>query len=106
MKNRLSALLLALAFALSPALFAQDQPKPPIDKPPAAPAGDPAKEKEDAAKKWDVAAPPYAYDVNVNLDVDEGTWMSLDVSPTARRSPSTSSATSTRCRSAAARRRR
>jgi Tol biopolymer transport system component len=78
MKNRLSAFLLALAFALS--LSAQDQPKPHVDKPPAAPAGDPAKEKEEP-KKWDVSAPAYAYDVNVHLDVDEGTWMSLDVSP-------------------------
>ena len=31
--------------------------------------------------KWDVAAPPYAYDNTIALDVDEGTWMSLDVSP-------------------------
>ena len=36
----------------------------------------------------------------------KGTWMSLDVSPTARRSSSTCSATSTCCRSPAARRRR
>src|SRR6478672_2538190 len=81
MKNRLSAFLLALGFALS--LSAQDQPKPHVDKPPSAPAGDPAKEKEEP-KKWDVSAPAYAYDVNVHLDVDEGTWMSLDVSPDGR----------------------
>ena len=79
MKTRLAALLLALVFAALP-LAAQDQPKPPADKPLSAPAGDAAKEKEEA-KKWDVAAPPYAYDVHVPLDLDEGTWMSVDVSP-------------------------
>ena len=42
MKNRLAALLLALVFAALP-LAAQDQPKPPADKPLAAPAGDAAK---------------------------------------------------------------
>ncbi|MEP6768965.1 MAG: amidohydrolase family protein [Acidobacteriota bacterium] len=87
MKNRPSAFLVSFAFVLSYALAvplsAQDQPKPPIDKPPAAPAGDPAKEKEEA-KKWNVEAPPYAFDTNVNLDVDEGTWMSVDVSPDGR----------------------
>jgi Tol biopolymer transport system component len=88
MKNRFAAFLLTLVFALSTAwtplsLFAQDQPKPPVDKPPAAPAGDPAQEKEKPKeeKKWDVSAPPYAFDTTVNLDLDEGTWMSVDVSP-------------------------
>ncbi|HEX4439032.1 MAG TPA: amidohydrolase, partial [Thermoanaerobaculia bacterium] len=62
-------------------------PTPIHDKPPAAPPGDPEKEKEKADKdksakeKWDVNAPPYPYDVTVNLDVDEGTWMDVDVSP-------------------------
>ncbi len=88
MKTRLLAvtatLLLALASFSTLPLAAQDQPRPPIDKPPAAPpTADPTKEKEKEKdeKKWDVAAPPYAYDNTVNLDVNEGTWMSLDVSP-------------------------
>ncbi len=78
-------LLLELSFSTLP-LAGQDQPKPPIDRPPTAPAGDPAQEKEKPKeeKKWDVAAPPYAYDAAVSLDVDEGTWMSLDVSPDGR----------------------
>lgn len=88
MKSRLTAaavvLLLGLASLTTLPLAAQDQPKPPIDKPPGAPAGDPAQEKEkgkDEKPKWDVSAPPYAYDNTIALDVDEGTWMSLDVSP-------------------------
>ncbi|MEO8431186.1 MAG: amidohydrolase family protein [Acidobacteriota bacterium] len=86
MKNRFAALALSclLAILASPTLplSAQDQAKPHVDKPPAAPAGDPAQEKEnEKEKKWDVAAPPYAFDTTVALDVDEGTWMSVDVSP-------------------------
>ena len=37
---------------------------------------------EDA--KWDVAAPPLGETRDVAIDVDEGTWMSLDVSPDGR----------------------
>jgi imidazolonepropionase-like amidohydrolase/Tol biopolymer transport system component len=86
MKSRLTAALLGLAFVslLTLPLAAQDQAKPPIDKPLSAPAGDPAQEKEkgkDEKPKWDVSAPPYAFDAVISLDVDEGTWMSLDVSP-------------------------
>ena len=44
-------------------------------------AADPPKEKETEKPKWDVANPPYPFDVTVNLDVTSGTWMSLDVSP-------------------------
>jgi imidazolonepropionase-like amidohydrolase/Tol biopolymer transport system component len=74
-----SALLALLVLVATP-LAAQDQPKPHLDKPPAAPAeGKDEKEKE--KPKWDVAAPAYTYDVEVPLDVDEGTWMSVDVSP-------------------------
>ena len=84
-KNRPTALALSILLAigsLSPlSLSAQDEPKPPVDKPPAAPAGDPAAEKEKEKPKWDVNAPPYSYDVTIPLDVDEGTWLSLDVSP-------------------------
>jgi imidazolonepropionase-like amidohydrolase/Tol biopolymer transport system component len=43
-----------------------------------APATEPEKKKEE--KKWDVQNPPGpSYDVNI--DVREGTWMSVDVSP-------------------------
>ena len=80
MMKRLAAALLLLCAAVSAP--AQDKPKPPVDKPPAAPATqDPSAEKEKDKPKWDVANPPYAYDVAVNLDVDTGTWMSVDVSP-------------------------
>jgi len=61
----------------------KDAPKPPEPAPaqtPAAavaPATEPEKKEE---KKWDVMAPPGpSYDVS--LDVTEGTWMSVDVSP-------------------------
>ncbi len=54
----------------------------PRDKPPAAsPTADASAEKEKDKPKWDVSKPGYAYDVAVNLDVDTGTWMSVDVSP-------------------------
>jgi imidazolonepropionase-like amidohydrolase/Tol biopolymer transport system component len=79
MKTRVASVLIALA-AL--ALPAQDKPRPPIDKPLQAPAtADPAKEKEKEKPKWDVANPPYPFDVTVPLDLTSGTWMSLDVSP-------------------------
>ena len=85
MKSRLTAfLVLLLASLLPPPLAAQDQPKPHADKTLAAPAGDPAQEKEkgkDEKPKWDVSAPAYAYDTTIPLDVNEGTWMSVDVSP-------------------------
>jgi imidazolonepropionase-like amidohydrolase/Tol biopolymer transport system component len=81
MKHRLAAALLLCA---SLPLFSQQPPKPPIDKPLAAPPGDPAKEKEPEKPKWDVANPPYPFDVTVPIDVTTGTWMSLDVSPDGR----------------------
>src|SRR5262247_4009242 len=67
MMHRLAAALLVLGAALS--ALAQDPAK----------AADKDKEKE--KPKWDVASPPYAYDVTIPLDVDSGTWMSVDVSP-------------------------
>ena len=39
-----------------------------------------AQAQEEDSEKWDVAAPPYDTR-DVAIDVDEGTWMSLDVSP-------------------------
>ena len=68
MKNRFAAALLALCTAVS--LFAQ-QPAKDADK----------TDKDKEKPKWDVANPPYAYDVTVPVDVDSGTWMSVDVSP-------------------------
>ncbi len=86
MKNRLAAVAIFMGLVSLPGrpLYAQDQPKPHVDKTLAAPAGDPAQEKEkgkDDKPKWDVAAPPYAYANSIPLDVDEGTWMTLDVTP-------------------------
>lgn len=76
MKNRFAAF--ALLLLLTAPLAAQDEPKPPIDKPPVAPKSeDPSKEKEKEKPKWDVANPPYPYDVDVSLDVTSGT---VDVS--------------------------
>jgi imidazolonepropionase-like amidohydrolase/Tol biopolymer transport system component len=48
----------------------------------AAPTPDekPSEEKKDE-KKWDVENPPYAMPVEAKIDTDEGTWMSIDVSP-------------------------
>ena len=48
--------------------FAQEAPQPPTDG---------AKEEK---PKWDVAAPPLPTRT-VNINVDEGTWMDVDVSP-------------------------
>ncbi|MGH9368159.1 MAG: amidohydrolase family protein, partial [Thermoanaerobaculia bacterium] len=44
------------------------------------PEDKPAEEKKDE-KKWDVESPPYPMPVEARIDTDEGTWMSLDVSP-------------------------
>jgi Tol biopolymer transport system component len=66
MKTRLTAalaLLLALPLLAQPADASKD------------------KDKDKEKPKWDVANPPYPFDVTVNLDVTTGTWMSLDVSP-------------------------
>ncbi len=50
----------------------------------AAEPGDREKEKDKGGKKWDVEAPPYPMPVEATIDTDEGTWMSLDVSPDGR----------------------
>ncbi len=79
MKNRLAIFTILLCAAV---LRAEDPPKPHGDKPLSAPPGaDPSKEKEAEKPKWDVSNPPYPFDVSVSLDVDTGTWMSVDVSP-------------------------
>ncbi len=38
-------------------------------------------EKEKKDEKWDISAPPGAEFYDVKIDVDEGTWLNLDVSP-------------------------
>jgi imidazolonepropionase-like amidohydrolase/Tol biopolymer transport system component len=43
-------------------------------------ADKPADPKKDE-KKWDVENPPYPMPIEAKIDTDEGTWMSLDVSP-------------------------
>ncbi|WP_428263183.1 amidohydrolase family protein [Haliangium sp.] len=54
---------------------------PPQAAPAAAPAA--ATGDGDEAAKWDVNSPP-GPTAEVNIDTDEGTWMSLDVSPDGR----------------------
>ncbi len=41
----------------------------------------PPEEEKKEEKKWDVENPPYPMPVVAKIDTDEGTWMSLDVSP-------------------------
>jgi len=57
---------------------------PDQEPPPAAePAGEPAEDKKEDEKKeekWDVNNPPGPRS-EVSIDVDEGTWMAVDVSP-------------------------
>ena len=97
-KNLLPVLLLpALVAFLVPvsATMGQRPPEPVAQPTPAAtPAPTPAatpvpaaagdeKEKPEE-KKWNVEAPPYPMNVEATIDTDEGTWMSLDVSPDGR----------------------
>ena len=44
---------------------------------------EPDEADEKTSDSWDVQAPPYAYR-DIDIDVDEGTWMNLDVSPDGR----------------------
>ncbi|KAI1694887.1 hypothetical protein DdX_19884 [Ditylenchus destructor] len=63
-----------------------------------------AQEKPADKPKWDVNAPQGATLKQVAIDTDEGTWIDVDVSPDGRTIAFTCSATSTPCRSPAARR--
>jgi imidazolonepropionase-like amidohydrolase/Tol biopolymer transport system component len=81
--NRLSLRCLALVLTSALPLSARAQapaPKPqaPQSAPPAKDAGKPEEKKPE--EKWDVNAPGFPA-TQVDLDVTEGTWMSLDVSP-------------------------
>ncbi len=67
-------LLIASALCAAPlAVFAQAP----------APEAAPAAEGEEKEPEWDVAAPPMTVR-QVSIDVDEGTWMNVDVSPDGR----------------------
>jgi imidazolonepropionase-like amidohydrolase/Tol biopolymer transport system component len=91
----LSLLLLPLLLLLPPAATTLGQrPPEPVAQPTpaatpaptpaptpaaAAPAGEENEKAEE--KKWNVDAPPYPMTVEATIDTDEGTWISLDVSP-------------------------
>ncbi len=61
----------AVAASVAALAFAQEAPQPPVEA------------KKDEKPKWDVAAPPLPTRT-VNIHVDEGTWMDIDVSPDGR----------------------
>jgi len=70
MKFRLSVGAALGVIAAASLAFAQEAPQPP--------AG--ADKAEETKPKWDVANPPLPTRT-VNINVDEGTWMDIDVSP-------------------------
>ena len=89
-----SLLVLALLAVGVPAAFTLGQrPPEPVAQPtpdatpaptPAStpvPQAQPAEKEKPEEKKWNVEAPPYPMPVQAVIDTDEGTWMSLDVSP-------------------------
>ncbi|OHD02371.1 MAG: amidohydrolase [Sphingopyxis sp. RIFCSPHIGHO2_01_FULL_65_24] len=67
------ALALAMSLACSTSVFAQTA---------AAPA--PSENGDKKAEKWDVNAPPGMTTRKVNIAVDEGSWMNVDVAPDGR----------------------
>jgi imidazolonepropionase-like amidohydrolase/Tol biopolymer transport system component len=71
MKFRLTVGAALGVLAAAAMAFAQEAPQPPAEG---------AKEEK---AKWDVAAPPLPTRT-VNINVDEGTWMDVDVSPDGR----------------------
>jgi len=79
--TRVSVLFAALVILAAPSLAAAQQPEPPV---PAADETAPEKAEAKAdgkeAPKWDVENPPGPF-ATATIDTDEGTWMSLDVSP-------------------------
>lgn len=89
--SRRAALPVVLGLALAPACAPKrtTTPPPPAHTPGPVAAAVPkdssaaAQDGKDAAPKWDVADPPGA-ETEVAIDVREGTWMSLDVSPDGR----------------------
>jgi imidazolonepropionase-like amidohydrolase/Tol biopolymer transport system component len=89
-------LLYLMSLFAAPAAIAQRPPEPvaqptPIATPAPTPAPTPvptsaaeAEKEKPEEKKWNVEAPPYPMDVEAQIDTDEGTWMSVDVSPDGR----------------------
>ncbi len=75
--KRLSLRFLALVLTSALPLSARAQPPAPPTQPQ---APKPAPEAGKPEEKWDVNAPGFPA-TQVDLDVTEGTWMSLDVSP-------------------------
>ncbi|HEY0095992.1 MAG TPA: amidohydrolase, partial [Archangium sp.] len=81
--NRLSLRCLALVLTSALPLSARAQAPAPMPATPQAPqpAKDAAQpEEKKPEEKWDVNAPGFPA-TQVDLDLTEGTWMSLDVSP-------------------------
>jgi imidazolonepropionase-like amidohydrolase/Tol biopolymer transport system component len=77
----LRCLALVLTSALPLSAPAQAPASPPVQPPVPQPAKDAGKpEEKKPEEKWDVNAPGFPA-TQVDLDVTEGTWMSLDVSP-------------------------
>lgn len=74
MKFRLSVGAALGVIAAATMAFAQEAPQPPA-------AGE--EKSEETKPKWDVANPPLPTRT-VNISVDEGTWMDIDVSPDGR----------------------
>jgi imidazolonepropionase-like amidohydrolase/Tol biopolymer transport system component len=91
MKSLNLAAAFSVAFLSASSIFAQGtQPEPITPDPratPAKPVAEPDKATEKKDDKWDVAMPPtdgtsggWGWH-DVDMDTDEGTWMTLDVSP-------------------------
>ncbi|MGZ3460604.1 MAG: amidohydrolase family protein, partial [Archangium sp.] len=79
--NRLSLRCLVLVLTSALSLSARAQAPQPAKPPAAQPAKDSGQpEEKKPEEKWDVNAPGFPA-TEVDLDVTEGTWMSVDVSP-------------------------
>ncbi len=69
------------AFAQVPTSVAPDAAALKAATGPAEGAAQPDAKQDDEKKKWDVSNPPGAQLHDASIDVNEGTWMSVDVSP-------------------------
>ena len=86
MSRKLFALCLCLSFLMS-AVFAQQptpSPTPAPEPPKTQEERKQAEQKEKKEDKWDIEA-DHGPSTSVELDTDEGTWMSCDVSPDGQR---------------------
>lgn len=77
MKSKIAGVVAAVV-SLSPAMAHETAPAPAREPAASAPAAKPA------GPEWDVNAPPGATLRQVRINVDEGSWMDLDVSPDGR----------------------